>query len=486
MSKDSTIVLICQRLTQRQAMGQYDGSVKYIQGGKLFFSGAMPRNPHRTMAMIETYQQALDYIYGFIDPTRPAATGDAAARRNLGRMRALLAAAGDPHAAMQTVVVAGTKGKGSTCIMIEAIARAAGLRTGLFTSPHLNSYRERMQVEREQIEPAALVELINRLKPAIDGFDPAPNGPPTAFDVGLLLGLCYFAERGVQIAVMEIGMGGRFDTVNALTPLVSAISSISLDHTAILGSTLGEIAWNKAGIMKPGVPAVAVPQLAEAATALLHEAETVGCPLWRADEHELVDWRGVAPPRPYPVAPLPGLRGGFQQENARLATGVAMLLREQGLNLPDAAIATGLAETRWPGRFELVPGSPPLLLDGAHNGDSAEKLAAALAAELRYERLVLVLGTSRDKDIGAIAAALVPQAAALVLTRSGHPRAMDIDRMLAAVEPYTRGPVTLAPDVAAGIAAARGLAGPRDLICVTGSLFVAAAAREALGLAVSD
>lgn len=437
------------------------------------------------MAQLRTYQDALDYIYSFIDPTRKAAATPDAAAHNLLRMGALLAASGDPHVGLPAVVIAGTKGKGSTAAMVEAIARAGGLRVGLFTSPHLNSYRERLQINRELISQGDLIALTERLRPPIDAFDPAPHGRPTTFDVGLLLALCHFAARRVDLAVLEIGMGGRYDTVNVVTPLVSAISSISFDHLAILGSTLSEIAWNKAGIIKPGVPVVTVPQAPEASLAIAEEASALGAPLWLADPAGLIRAADGAT-RPYPVAPRTALRGPFQVENARLALGVCALLREAGLDLPDRAMAAGLAGVRWPGRFELVRGAPPILIDGAHNGDSAQKLAAAIATEVAHERLVLILGTSRDKDIAAIAAALVPHAAAVVLTRSGHPRAMDIDRMVLEVGQHLRGPLVVTPDVRTALDASRGLAGPRDLICVTGSLFVVAAAREALGLAVSD
>jgi len=439
------------------------------------------------MAAIRTYQEALDYLYSFVDPARKAASDPEAAALNLERMRRLLASAGAPQQALRAVVVAGTKGKGSTAAMIEAIARAAGMRVGLFTSPHLNSYRERIQVNRVLIDPAELIALTNLTRPALEAFDSAPLGRPSVFDVGLLLALRYFAARQVDLAVMEIGLGGRFDSVNVLTPLVSVISSISYDHTAILGRTLIEIAWNKAGILKPGTPAVSAPQLPEAAAVIAEEARRVGAGLFIADPGGLVCAHGRGPAlRSYPVPPVTALRGAFQIENARLALGTAMLLRDQGLELPDAALAAGLAGVHWPGRFELVPGTPPVLIDGAHNGDSARKLVAAIQAELPHDQLIVVLGTSRDKDIGAIAAALAPPAAAVVITRSRHNRAMDIDRIAAEVRARLRGPLLLAPDLPAALAMARQLAGPRDLICVTGSLFVAAEAREALGLAVAD
>jgi len=434
---------------------------------------------------IETYQDALDYIYSFIDPLRKPASSPTEAILNIDRIRALLCATGNPHVGMQTVVVAGTKGKGSTCVLIEAMLRAADLRTGLWTSPHLSSYRERIQVDREPISQADLVALTAQLQPIIDAFDPAPYGRPSTFDVGFALALSYFVARGVHVAVLEVGLGGRYDASGVMTPLASVISSISYDHTAILGPTLADIAGNKAGIIKPGVPAISVPQMPEVATVLEDEARLVGATLSIASEGGLDEPSGDR--LPYPVPPIPSrLLGGFQRENGRLAVGAAMLLRRQGLPLDARAIATGLATAEWPGRFELVPRSPPVLIDGAHNGDSARKLAAAICTELRFRRLILVLGTSRDKDIEAIVAEIVPMADAVIITRSTHPRAMDLDRVAAIVRPHLRGPLTLAPEIGDALAQARALAGPDDLICVTGSLFVVAAARESLGLAVAD
>ena len=433
---------------------------------------------------IETYQDALDYIYSFIDPLRKPAGSPAEAMLNVHRVRALLHAMGDPQIGMQTVVVAGTKGKGSTCVLIEAMLRAAGLRTGLWTSPHLSSYRERIQVGREMISHAELVDLTHRLQPIIDAFDPEPYGRPSTFDVGFALALSYFMARDVQIAVLEVGLGGRYDASGVITPLASVISSISYDHTAILGPTLADIAGNKAGIIKSGVPAISVPQPPDAASVLADEARLVGADLYIAEEGGLV---GPDDCLAYPVSPIPSqLCGGFQRENGRLAVGAAMLLGRQGLPLDAQAIAAGLATAEWPGRFDLVPGSPPVLIDGAHNGDSAHKLAAAIRTELSFSRLILVLGTSRDKDIEAIVAEIVPMADAVVITRSTHPRAMDLDRVAAIARPHLRGPLTLAPEIDDALARARALAGPDDLICVTGSLFVVAAAREALGLAVAD
>jgi dihydrofolate synthase/folylpolyglutamate synthase len=440
---------------------------------------------------LATYQDALDYLYSFIDYERRPVPSPQDARYNLPRTHALLAAVGNPQTRFASVVVAGTKGKGSTSALLEHMLRAAGYRTGLWTSPHLTSYRERIQVDRAMISQAAFVAAMREMRAVVSAFDAERYGMPTTFEIAFALALRFFAAQQVDIAVVEVGLGGRYDCANAITPLVSVVSSISYDHMKILGSTLTEIASDKAAIFKPGVPAISAPQHPEAAAAIARAAQETGIPLWAAEPAALRRLLPVplaaeaAPAVAYPVAPEPVLlRGSFQRENARLALGAALLLRDQGLGLPDAALADALAGARWPGRLEVAGQAPLLVLDGAHNGDSAHKLAAALRAEFGYERLRLVLGTLRDKDLDAILAALLPHASTLILTRSRHPRAhTDLDRVAAAAQPHLRGDLHLVPDVAAALDQARALASPADLICVTGSLSVVGDARIALGLA---
>ncbi len=435
--------------------------------------------------LLATYQEALDYLYSFIDYEKRPPANQQAAQHNLARTRALLAAVGDPQMAMQTIVVAGTKGKGSTCAMLESIARAAGYTTGLWTSPHLNSYRERIQVGRQLISQEAVVDAVQRLRPVVETFDTATYGAPTTFELGFALALRFFAEQQVQLALLEVGLGGRYDCANVVRPLLSLISSISYDHTSVLGDTLQSIAYNKAGILKSGVEAISVPQPPAAMSVLGQVAGEVGAPLWVATEE------GIQPPplnsaarQGYPVEPAPGLRGDFQRENARLALGAAWRLRSYGFALSNEAMREGLATVQWPGRLEVAGQSPLLVLDGAHNGHSAEKLAAALHAEFRFKRLLLVFGTSHDKQLDTMLAALLPHTSVLVLTRSRHPRAYsDLDKMAALARPYLHQEPVLTTDIPEALEAAQALAHPDDLICVTGSLFVVGAAREALGLA---
>lgn len=417
------------------------------------------------------YQQALDYLYSFVSRQ---STGQHRPEQNLERTRDLLAALGNPQAAFPCVIIAGTKGKGSTSAMIEAIARAAGLCTGLWTSPHLHSYRERIQVNRSPISRADLVRLTEQIQPTVEAMRSQPDGPPVTFAIGFAMALRYFADHHINLAVLEVGLGGRFDSAAVIEPLVAVITSISYDHMAILGNTLGEIAWQKAGIIKPGRPVISAPQVPEALEAIQRVAHELQAPLQIVSDQEA-------------LPQLPVLRGTFQAENARVAVGAARLLRASGLPIDEAAIQTGLAHVQWPARMELVPGQPPVLIDGAHNGDSIRCLLQSVRAEFPNRRLIVVFGASRDKDLDRMLPQLIPAAAAIVLTRSRHPRAQaDLDELYTRIRPllaHPGVPLVRTPDVPEAIAQARDLAAPDDLILVTGSLFVAAAAREVLGLA---
>src|SRR5262249_47144742 len=289
------------------------------------------------------YQQALDYLYSF--PDSEAKLPRTPAEFNLPQTSALLAAFGEPQRAFASVVIAGTKGKGSTAALLEAIARAGGLRTGLWTSPHMHSYRERIQVDRMPISQAELIGAIESIPKRLDGFDRQRHGEPTIFQLGFAIALRYFADRAIDLAILEVGLGGRYDSANVVTPLLSVITSISYDHMAILGNTLSKIAWEKAGILKPGIPAITIPQHDEAMATIARVAVDVGAPLWVATTGDGSWELGAGFSTPTPISPPPtpfdpfaryrgptdtALLGTFQRENARLAVGAALLLRDQG------------------------------------------------------------------------------------------------------------------------------------------------------------
>ncbi len=447
------------------------------------------------------YQQALDYLYSFIAGQQGASRPSP--MMNLVRTRALLAALGNPHHAMPSVIIAGTKGKGSTAALLEAIVRAAGLRTGLWTSPHLHTYRERIQVNRTPMTRDELVHAVESIQPVIESMASRPVGAPVTFAIGFALALRHFARHAVDLAILEVGVGGRFDSAAVVTPILSVITPISYDHMDLLGDTLSQIAWEKTGIVKPGVPVISALQHPEARETLIRCAAEIGAPLYIVrdvqapaaiqDDHPAGAWPipagqylEIEPQQRFPFDIAPSLPGVFQKVNARLATSAALLLRDTGLPISDDAIARGLIDAQWPGRMEIVGSAPPIVLDGAHNGESMRQLVQSLRHLFPNKRYVFVFGASRDKDLERILPELAPVVDALVLTASRHPRALvALDELRQRFIPLVRRdvPIDIILDPAKALAYARTFATDGDLICVTGSLFVVAAAREALGLA---
>ena len=384
-------------------------------------------------------------------------------------MRALLDLAGAPDRTLRVVLIAGTKGKGSTAAFTAAILHAGGARAGLFTSPHLQTYRERVRIDGAMLAESRFDRAIDDLRPIVARLRRAhpAAGEPTTFELTLLLAMRAFAERGCAIAIVEVGLGGRIDATNALDPVISAITPVSYDHTAILGRTLAAIALEKAGIVRRGRPALVAEQRPAAARAIARVCRAAGA-----------DLRVVAP---LGVHADLGLTGDHQRQNAALATAIAA-----ELGFDRAAIARGLRSTRWPARFERVRGRPAIVLDGAHNGASAAALARALRHERGGRRLVLVLGINRDKDARAVLRPLVRLAASVIVTRSASPRAADPAAVARIAARGPRSAVLTAPDVNSALAAARAAAGPDGLVGVAGSLALAAEARTALGLVPSE
>jgi len=384
-----------------------------------------------------------------------------AIRLGLERVARALDDLGRPDRALRVLHVAGTNGKGSTCAMADAALRAAGHRVGLYTSPHLERFSERIRVDGREISDDELARRVEAVRRACPWHERSEEDRLTYFEFATLLAILHFAEEGVSAAVLEVGLGGRFDATTAVTPLACAISRIGLDHVEILGPTLAHVAREKAGILKPGVPAVTVEaQPPDALAVLREEAAARGAPL------------ALAPPWDGPR----GLRGPHQRENAGLAAAALRLLDAAGVAVPGSAIQAGIAGARWPGRLEEVGG---VLLDGAHNPDGAAALAAALA-ELHPGRPVeLVFGVLADKDLPGMLAALAPAVRAFHLVTPESPRARDAASYAAAVTALGR-PAHVHADLAGAIAAARAAAADGALTCVAGSLYVVGAARALL------
>lgn len=378
------------------------------------------------------YHEALRYLYGLVDYEKRRIERYTPEEFRLERVVEFLALLGDPHTAYPKLHVAGTKGKGSVSAMLAAIGVAAGLKTGLYTSPHLHTYRERMQINGEPISRAEMAALLTELHPLIEAHPDL-----TIFEVTTALAFLYFARQNVDLAVIEVGLGGRLDATNVITPVVSIITSISLDHTYLLGDTLAAIAGEKAGIIKPGVPVIVAPQQPEAREVFEHIAAARNAPLtlveraWvcEAREHSPHRQRLSLQRRDLPDAlegdyELP-LIGVFQRENASVAVAAAAVARDHGMaQFTAEAVRQGLAQTVWPGRMEVLHREPLLIVDCAHNAYSAQMLVQSLEEWFPGKRWVLIFGASGDKDLSGMLKALLPISEHVIVTRSYHPRAV--------------------------------------------------------------
>ncbi len=435
------------------------------------------------------YSQTTAYLMGLIDYEKTPAQIAVSRYLNLDRMREALARAGNPHTQFRAAHLAGTKGKGSTAAMTAAILRAAGHRVGLYTSPHLVAFSERIRVDGEPISESALAELVAEVEPVVDAMRATPLGPPTFFEVATLLAFLWFARCRVDVAVLETGMGGRLDATNVVTPLVTAITTIAIDHTAELGETLELIAGEKAGIIKPGVPVVSAPQDPEAAAVIARIATERGSPLYRVGE-ELRLWPSTfyTPRRErfsvqsehgvYADLACP-LLGEHQQTNAAVAIGIIERLQEAGVPVQPAEIRTGLATVHWPGRLQVVRERPLLILDGAHDPASIAVLLAALARHFPGHPRRFIAGFSREKDWPAMLRQLAPAAEELLLTAANSPRAVPPDQLADEARPLLAN-VTTAPDIGTALQELLRRAAPEELLCVTGSLYLVGDALRAL------
>ena len=368
----------------------------------------------------------------------------------LDRMRQALARLGEPQLRFAAVQIAGTNGKGSTAAMTEAVLRETGWRTGLYSSPHLARFTERIRIAGSEVDGDHLAALDRRVA--------ATEVPLTYFEVATALAFLAMAEAGVEIAVLETGLGGRLDAVTTCVPCATAITSIGIDHTGYLGDTLGAIAREKAGILKPDVACFVGRLPPEADAEIERAAEAVGAPLFRFGR----DFG----PTPFPTA----LAGAHQKENAALAAQLARAAgRHLGRSIDDRTMARGLAGVSWPGRCEPV--GDDLLFDCAHNADGARALAAALPGIAAGRRVVLLVSIVDDKDPAAILAALAPAASAIVATRSDNPRALPASKLAAVATPLAA-EVVADDDPDAALAEARRRAGPGGLVVVCGSMFL--------------
>jgi dihydrofolate synthase/folylpolyglutamate synthase len=412
-------------------------------------------------------QDPVSWLFSLADQERgvgwnPRASADS--QWKLGRTRALLDLAGAPDRQLRIALIAGTKGKGSTSAMLASILDAAGVHCGLYTKPHLQAYRERIRVDGQALSEEGLAEEVERFR-QLSGRLPPEAGEPTTFEVTTALALNAFVRARCSVAVVEVGLGGRLDATNATEPDLSVITSISYDHTAILGRTLGAIAREKAGILRNGRPALLAQQRPAAMHALRAACRELGA-----------DCRVVAP-LDHDVS----LAGAHQRQNAALAVEAARTL------VPDIrqeAIELGLRRLCWPGRFEIVGARPPIVLDGAHNGASATALAETLRAYARGRSVSLVVGINRDKDARAVLRPLLSLAGRVWCTQTvDSVRALPADELARACRRLDADPVA-EPNLALALRAAA--ADGDGVTCVTGSLMLVGQARAALGVPVPE
>jgi dihydrofolate synthase/folylpolyglutamate synthase len=429
------------------------------------------------------YQEALDYVLKFADYERLPRSGIV---WDLKRIERLLVRLDSPHIYARSVHVAGTKGKGSTSAMIASILQSAGYKVGLYTSPHLLSYTERIRVNGKPIDEEDWVELVKVIKPHVEAENALGDlGELTTFEIFTAMAFLYFEQVRADYQVLEVGLGGRLDATNVIQPEVCVITSISFDHMDVLGDTLAKIAWEKCGIIKTGAALVSAPQLPEALEVIERESRIRGVHLIKVGQD--VTWERVGFSEGGQSFRVKGLKGEYhlhipllglhQLENAANAVAAAELLQEKGAKISSHNIAEGLAKVDWPGRLQVLRKKPWVVVDGAHNAYSMKRMVEAIDEYFKYDKVKLILGFGADKDIAGMAAEAAELTSDIILVASKHPRAVKAEELVAEFQKHRVTP-RIAESVKDAIALALGEAGHNDLICAAGSIFVTAEVME--------
>ena len=415
------------------------------------------------------YDEAMQYIH---------AVQWAGHKPGLSRTRTLLAALGDPHRQLKFIHVAGTNGKGSTAAMLAACLQAAGYRVGLYTSPFINRFNERIQVDGEQIPDRALVQLVEQVKPAAD----AMADVPTEFEIITALGMLWFAQQRCDIVVLEVGLGGTLDSTNVIDPPECAvITALGMDHVRELGPTLAEIASAKAGIIKPGSPVVSYGGAPEADAVIARAAARQNAPLTVVDFAKLNVRGGDLDGVNFDFDGLENIRlpliGSYQPKNAAVAITTLRVLRQRGWNIPESAIRQGLEQVSWPGRFELLRHSPAFLLDGSHNAHGMRATVQSLRDRFPGQKFVFLLSIMADKDVDEMLELLLPLAKRFVTVAAHTPRAMPAQTLAEHIR-VRGGTAEPAPSIEAGVARAVALGGSGP-VCALGTLYFSGEVRTA-------
>lgn len=443
------------------------------------------------------YQEALDYIYSFVDYSLTKQLTYSPEKFNLDRMFRLLELLDHPHKKYPVIHITGTKGKGSVSAFLASILYQAGYKVGLYTSPHLIDYTERIQVDGKPIDKISFLSILDEIKPAIEKVPEI-----TTFEITTALAMTVFARQKVDFAVLEVGLGGRLDATNVVDPLVSVITTVSYDHQAVLGDTLAAIAGEKAGIIKPGRTVVVSNQSTEAYNVIEQRANELGSPLlsvgkdvhyvsashsldgqrfwvWQPHQQGKMDQflenpDGIAW---HPMEYFTPLLGAHQIENAVTAFLTIQTVRAAGYEISEQAVADGFLNVSWHCRFEVISRNPLIVLDSAHNRDSAQKLRITLDDYLPGKNILLLFGASEDKDVHGILVDLLPRVNKVFATQTIHPRAMEASSIVKLVHQMGKPARAILPFQKA-FEEITGMAGPNEAVLVAGSIFLAAAARE--------
>lgn len=438
---------------------------------------------------ITNYTTGLRWLYEHIDHERMRIVRYNERTFNLDRMRKLLDLLGNPQEGLKAVQVAGTKGKGSTCAMLASMLQACGYTVGLYSSPHLVDLRERITINGSMISYQDVAEIFRVIASKEKAFG---DKPPTFFEIMTATALRYYADQAVDIAVLETGLGGRLDCTTVVDPLVTGITHISLDHTNILGKDLAEIAREKAGIFKRGVPAVSVQQEPSVTAVLQEVAQQVGAPLEFTGDQLDFSYRFEANRELGPHSrvcltsstsrfehlPVP-LRGEHQAHNCGLALAMLDKLKAHQFTLPEEKVITGLRDTQLAGRMEQVWSQPRVLIDGAHNSNSIQALIRALGAHISYDSLVMIFGCGQDKDVTGMLKQVSLGADKVIFTRAkANPRACEPEDLLSKFTDVSGKMAQTADTLVDAIKLAGRAVSREDLIIITGSFYLAGEARK--------
>lgn len=421
------------------------------------------------MSLKMTYKQALNYLYGL---------QKYGVKFGLSKTSNIMKKMGNPHKGQNYIHIAGTNGKGSVSAMVESVLMKSGLKVGFYSSPHLVRFTERFRINCKEISKKKVVELTEEIKSIIN-----PVEPPTYFEVTTAMALAYFARENTDIAIMEVGMGGRLDATNIIKPLVSAITNISLEHQFFLGNTLIEIAGEKAGIIKRGVNTITAATQPKVSKFFGEISKERKAPFFQVGKD--VRYRSLANGFNYyglkrKIRDIKlSLKGDFQHRNAALTIGIVELLEKKGYIFEEQNVKTGIEETTWPGRVHILSEKPLIVVDGAHNPGAARVLVEAVKKDFSYNRLILVLGVMKDKDISSIVKELAGMADHVICSSPEYFRSASPEELHSIVSRYIK-KVEMIKSLPLAISQAKEIAKPDDMVLITGSLFTVGEALTAI------